>query len=363
MADKKYFRKSFRYDGKKYDVYGKTEKEAMEKLIDLKSSLKRGENTINGNMTVDAWFQQWFETYKVPSGITPFSLRSYSDTYKNHIGPAIGKMKLKNVNEIHLQKIMNSKAGMSYSFVSQLRITIKAMFSKARSTRLITFDPSENLVLPAYAKGTRRSITKEEREHILAVAETHRGGLWVLTMLYAGLRPGETIALLWEDVDFEKNEIHVNKAKEGGSNRIKTTKTPAGIRDIPMHSELRKRMWAARGMPKANVFQTLAGNPLNMNSVKRLWTNFKREVDIHMGAKVVRNKVVESVIAEDLTPYCFRHTFCTDLERAGVPINIAKELMGHSSIAITANIYTHKDAETLHQNMEKLEALTVKTPG
>ena len=53
-------------------------------------------------------------------------------------------------------------------------------------------------------------------------------------------------------------------------------------------------------------------------------------------------------------PYCLRHTFCTDLRRAGVPINVAKELMGHANISVTANIYTHRDQKVLHSNMAKL---------
>ena len=74
-----------------------------------------------------------------------------------------------------------------------------------------------------------------------------------------------------------------------------------------------------------------------------------------MGAKVYRNKIVESVVAPDLTPYCLRHTFCTDLQRAGVVFNVAKELMGHSDVSVTANIYTHKDNGVLHAGIALLE--------
>lgn len=69
------------------------------------------------------------------------------------------------------------------------------------------------------------------------------------------------------------------------------------------------------------------------------------------GAKVYRNQVVEHGEPDELwntlTPYCLRHTYCTDLQDAGVPINIAKYLMGHSDITVTANIYTHKTDNTL----------------
>ncbi len=54
--------------------------------------------------------------------------------------------------------------------------------------------------------------------------------------------------------------------------------------------------------------------------------------------------------------YCLRHTFATDLQRAGVPLNVAKELMGHSDITVTANVYTHRDNAVLHAGIAALDA-------
>lgn len=75
-----------------------------------------------------------------------------------------------------------------------------------------------------------------------------------------------------------------------------------------------------------------------------MWRACKRAMDLELGAETVRNQIQEHKVAADLTPYCLRHTFCTDLQAAGVPINVAKDLMGHSDIDITANIYTHRTA-------------------
>lgn len=355
MAKKySYVRKTMTFEGKRYEVTGKTEQEALEKLAELKVALQRGERVIRADSTVDRWFQEWMDLYKRPAGLTPKSLGMYDEKYRNYIKPAIGAMKLKDVKEVHLQRILNGQAGMSYSHVSKLRLVLQEMFSKARKTRLLVYDPSEDLKLPAVTRGTNRSITEEERAHILQLARTHRSGLWVLTILYSGMRPGETAALFWRDVDFERNEIHISKALESGMDRIKATKTAAGVRDVPIHMELRKRLLEVRGEPDQPVFPTGSGGPQNHKSLRRLWDSFARDLDIRMGATVYRNKIVESVIAQDLTPYCLRHTFCTDLQRAGVPINVAKELMGHSDIAVTANIYTHKDAAVLHENMVRL---------
>ncbi len=351
----KYFRKTARFNGKKYEATGKTELEAMTKLAEKLAAAKRGEETIGGSMTVDAWFREWLATYKEPKGLTKKSLRMYTEKYTRYIGPRVGRMKMKDVKDTHLQKIMNEQEGMSNSHARKVCQVLKGMFKRARQSRLIPYDPSELLDLPATTTGTHRSITDAERAAILEVAKTSRAGLWVLTLLYTGMRPGETAALTWNDVDFEHNEIHVHAARESGSGAIKEPKTAAGVRDIPIHSQLLPLLLAARGKPFSPVFITRAGNPQNENSLRRLWTSFRRELDIYMGAEVYRNKIVRSVISEDLKPYCLRHTFCTDLQRAGVPLNVAKELMGHADIQTTANIYTHRNQEVLHAGIALLD--------
>ncbi len=81
--------------------------------------------------------------------------------------PRIGSLRLVNVTDIHLQSILNTRAGKSYSHVKKLRDILKAIFRKARESRLIVYDPAEFLRLPKCTKGTRRSITELEREHFL----------------------------------------------------------------------------------------------------------------------------------------------------------------------------------------------------
>lgn len=358
-----YIRKTARYSGKKYEATGKTELEAMTKLAEKIAAAKRGEETISGSMTVDTWYKQWKTLYKEPKGLTAKSLGMYDEKYTKYIKPRVGHMKLRDVRDAHLQKILNQQAGRSVSHVKKIRMVMQEMFKRARQSRLIIYDPAETLELPTVKEGRRRSITEEERKAILAVSEHHRSGLWILTLLYTGMRPGETAALTWADVDFAHNEIHVHAAKESGSTTIKGPKTAAGVRDIPIHSDLVWRLRAAQGRPFSPVFPTGAGNFQNENSMRRLWTGFKRDLDIYLGAKLERNKITESKVAPDLTPYCLRHTFCTDLQRAGVPLNVAKELMGHSDIQTTANIYTHRDSGTLHACIALLDGTGGKSGG
>ena len=361
MSD--YIRKTARWNGKKYEATGKTELEAMSKLAEKLAASKRGEDLVSGAMTVSAWYKQWIDLYKKPKGLTEKSLKMYDEKFNGYIRPAIGHMKLKDVKDVHLQRILNSQAGRSASHVKKIRMVLQEMFKRARQSRLIPYDPAELLELPTVKQGRRRSTTEEERAAILAVAERHRAGLWILTLLYTGMRPGETAALTWSDVDFDHNEIHVHAAKESGNRTIKGPKTASGVRDIPIHAALLPRLLAARGKPFSLVFPTKAGTVQNESSMRRMWNSFRTELDLQLGAKTKDGKIVESVVADDLTPYCLRHTFCTDLQRAGVPINNAKELMGHADIQTTANIYTHRDNATLHNSIALLDGSGGKPGG
>ena len=176
----RYVRKTARYNGKKYEGKGKTELEALTRLAEKLAAAKRGEELISGAMTVSAWYDQWKETYKEHKGLTAKSLGMYDEKWKKYIKPAIGHMKLRDVKDVHLQRILNAQAGMSASHVKKVRMVLQEMFKRARQSRLIPYDPAELLELPSCTQGARRSITEAERAAILAVAEVHRSGLWVL---------------------------------------------------------------------------------------------------------------------------------------------------------------------------------------
>lgn len=371
MSAKKYtyIRKTRTIDGKRYEVYGKTEKEAQQKLDALIVELANNGQKLDGSTTVRRWASQWLEIYINPRDATAKSLRMYREKLDTYILPAIGNMKIKDVRDVHLQRILN-KSNSSKSNVTKVRIVIRAMFRQARHSRLITFDPAEDLMLPKAPAGKRRSITDYEREHILAVAETHRSGLAVLLMLYCGLRPGEAAALQWSDVDLQRRQLHVFKAIESGNSQvIKAPKTDAGDRFIPIPAPLLARLQTIRHGPFDYVLIQPRGRSRHTESSMRcLWSSFKKALDIHMGAVVKGQTVLQHAYQihpmleseqqwAELKMYCLRHTYGTDLQRAGVPINVAKYLMGHTDIAVTGNIYTDTTPDVIDAAEVAMNAL------
>jgi len=337
--------------GKRYERKSSiSQREADRKADKLRKDLEDGVVGISKQMRVSAWAYEWLDTYKKPR----VGEKCYKD-HKRHIDkmivPQIGGLRLCEVTDIHLQKMLNEKAGYSFSDAKYLRDTIRAIFIKAKESRLITHNPAEFLTMPATTKGTHRSITDTEREHFLKVAETHNAGLMFKTMLYCGLRTGEVTALSWKDIDFGGHMLNVIAGMESGTNTLKAPKTAAGVRKVPIPDAIYHDLLERRGEPFQPIFtQETTGSRHTETSRAKVWRSFKKAMDDSMGAvwekrpakdgKMRLTKVL-SVVAPDLVPYCLRHTYCTDLQAKGVPLKVASYLMGHASISVTANIYTH----------------------
>lgn len=225
---------------------------------------------------------------------------------------------------------------------------INIQLRKAVKEELIKRNFAEDIVRPTYTEGKRRPITDEEREWFIETAQTHYAGPMVLTMLWCGLRPIEVRRMTWDWIDFESNVLTVGKSK---------TKAGTG-RKIPIPTELSTMLkkLKLKGYNDEYVFVKYNNHcEMDGNSFYQSWRNFLREVEIAHGAEVYRNQIVKHVLADDLEPYLLRHTFCTDCQAAGVPINVAKELMGHSDIQVTAKIYTHMVDEVFETNRQRLQ--------
>ena len=338
-----YFRHTWTFEGKRYSVRAKDEKDLWRKVAEKQRLLESGMITTTENTPVKKWFSDYLETYKRVS-VTPRTYEQLVAYCRNYIFPAIGNTRIKDVKPIDLQRIMNGCAGGSSSQANKRRNLIRGAFKQARIDRVIIYDPAEALQLPETKSGTHRAITTNERKHILEVCESHRAGLWVLFMLYTGARPSETRAALWQDIDFDRRIITLHSSK-----------TDFGDRRVPCPDVLYSRLSAAQG--EGYIFtQPTTGKPHTKTSMRQMWETFCRAVDVNMGAKTFRGAVVPetSVIANDLTPYCMRHTYATDLQTAGVPINVAREILGHKTIDMTSRIYTHLSDQAFTDAAEKI---------
>ncbi len=337
------------YNGVRIDLTASDPDELDEKVRQRKNEIDAGLSLHSAKITVKTWCEEWVNAYKVGKVSEPYckDIQNYLTSY---IYPDLGAMVLKDVRPIMIQKLLNKHSGKSMSLLTKLRAVLNDAFKQAIIDQYITVNPVSGIKLPKAKAGTHRALTDAETELMLRVCDKHYAGLWIKMMYYCGLRPQETATLTWGDIDETHKRINVKLALKK-SGKVGEPKTKSGIRAVPMPENYFAELVASRpaDADKNNlIFSTEGekntehgGKPLDHKAMLRRWTSIKREMDIAAGAKVERNKITASVIAPDLQLYCLRHTYCTNLMRAGVPINTAKSLMGHNDLRMIAKVYGH----------------------
>ena len=355
MARKEYVTKSFTFDGKRYFVYGKDPDEvgrkAAAKLALLKAGVKKKKAT---PLTVERWAKQWLRDYKYGT-VSDAWYDQMEGIINNYIIPEIGSYRLTNVMPKDIARMLNSHADLSKSHGQKIIQITRQIFDAAEENELIDKSPARHIKPPKFKeKEGYRTITDTERALTIKTAEKYPDeGLFFLIMLYTGCRPQEVCRLRMKDYDSEARILTVEQAlKADGSTGA--PKSRAGSREIPVPDVLCVKLDALKKKPNDLIVTSLQGRPLQKTSLKRLWGKFKRHMEIENGAETFRGAIVEPTLPEDLKPYCYRHTYCTDLQDAGVPVTVAFRLMGHANITITAEIYTHHSKQSFEDARDRI---------
>lgn len=336
-------------------VRGKTKREAEEKYAEAKR--QHGLGLSLGEMTVTEWAERWFKVYI--ANTSEGQQTQYRANLNWDILPAIGHMSIKDIRASHLQELLNGYKGGKKGTVSKIRQTLKRMFNDAELEGIIERNPTRRLELPELTVKTRRPLTPLERAVVYSVAQDHKCGAYVLTMLFCGLRRGETIALRVSDIDFEGRKIDVNKSLRlmGNVGFEKDTKSKAGIREVPIPDLLLPFLAAQCEDKESNdlVFPKSDGKHATGQTCRWWWQSFSRQCHIAAGAKVYRNKIeIEtSPFSDEITPHYMRHTYATDLYAAGVDEKAQKEFLGHASADIT-DVYRKMNETAFYRALEQL---------
>ena len=316
--DKKLYTSTFTFDGRRYYVRSAKSQRDADKRASVKlAELESGRVVLSSFTLVSTYMTEWLTTYQEPT-VSTAVFQAQKSLIDRLVIPNIGNLRLQDVRPLQLQKIINSQTNKSKNYYVKLRNLLKSVFSQAVKDRLLIDSPADKLELPKSTDGTHRSLTSQERNAVLYTADWHSFGLFVQTCLWCGLRPQEAAALRWEDIDQINHRIHIVRAlKADGS--IGETKSSAGRRIIPIPPQLWIRL-------------------------------------IHRIPCSGYVTIIQSTLSPDLTLYCMRHTYCTDLQAAGIPINVARDLMGHSDISLTAKIYTHMRDDIMDEAASKIAA-------
>lgn len=364
MAKRKDGRYVCKYKGKFF--YGATQREAQQKRDEYRRMIEAGIKEEAAGLTVKAYASRWVSTYKAHLTDGPYNTHvRMLNRFFDHDG--IGERRMQDIDTIDIQSFYNTAKGKSYSYICDMRDTIKGLFKYAVADRVIMYDPTIKATLPRGEKGTHRAITQHERDLITSL--DHRMRTAAMIMLYAGLRRGEVLALdIDRDVDFAEKTLTVCYAvryPDQQQPQLVDPKTEAGRRTIPLLDVLADELRGKHGLAITDT----DGKIMTQSAWSRCWESYLCKLSVleNGHAKRWHGKTKEhKAIIEgggsippwvdiNIRPHDLRHSYCTMLYDAGVDLKTAQKWMGHADADVTMKIYTHLTAEREKSASEALE--------
>ena len=353
-------------DGKQIQksIYGMSRKEVMEKLTKTLNDMNSGNYQAPTKIKVSAWLDTWFEIYKKPT-VKPKTLECYESIIRLHIKPSIGKIILRELKPEQIQKMYN-KIGdeLSPRMVELTHVTLHAALEQAMKNDLIFKNISEATTRPKKVKTEPRVLTVDEQQKFVRAIKGERTEAAFLLDLFSGLRLGEIVALRWKDIDFKNGLLKVNqtlcRVKNFDGNvkgktilSFDTPKTEKSKREIPLLNEVVISLRAHKARQSTEKLK--AGELYNDTGLV-----FCNEIGSPIDPRKFTDifyKLVEKSGIEKANVHAIRHTFATRGLENGIELKVMQELLGHSSIALTADTYSHVLKDKKREAINKLQCL------
>ncbi len=312
-------------NGKVKVVYGRT----MKDLEAAVRAVRREDDDgleVGDHTTVGQWAHTWLASYK--SQLRFATVRMYKNAYNNHIMAVLGMKELREVRPVHIRAVMSSVADKSESLQHKVLLTMRQLFQTARQNGLVSKDPTEGIKITPHARPNRKEyLTREESELLIHAVTEPRARAFCALCLYAGLRREEALGLQWADIG--PGRLVVARAMTFGTNQqlpVEDLKNRASARILPVPTPLQEVLDQTPRLSKY-VVPAANGADMTITAFRHLWEQVVSAVDF------------------EVRPHMLRHTYATTLYHAGVDLRTAQQLLGHATIQMTAQIYTHLEAE------------------
>lgn len=354
--------------GKRKTIYGKNLRELRKQFAKEIADNERFSN-IREEIILDKWFDKWMEVYKDKS-IRPNTKREYIHIYQKNISPYLGNKKINSLVKSDIQRLIDiaSDCGYAYERQNKIKVILKDMLQRAVEDNLVINNPVSGIKLRADKVIKAQALTLEEQQIFFDYCKNTFYDNLFNVAVNTGLRPGELFALQLSDINFEDGYIDVNKTlvyqkyltDEKKEFHVEPPKTKQSYRKVPMNSicrEYLKKQFdlkniVAKKRPKQQnkyLFVTKFNTPLN----SQIYSDAIRAV-------IRQINLVKSVDDQFLifSGHTFRHTFATRCFENGVDPKVVQAYLGHASIKMTMDLYTHVTDEKSAIDIEKIVPLS-----
>lgn len=333
-------------NGRRRSVSGKTKAEVQKKLREAQIALAQGRLVASPGQTVAQYLAGWLGT--VRHSLKPRTHEVYSLNV-NRVAPHVGRVRLDMLQPAHVQDCYNAllAGGLSARTVQQAHMVLHKALADAVRMDLVARNASEGASVPRPTHREMRTLTSDQLTLLFDATRGDRfSSLWVL-LSTTGLRVGEALGLQWGDVDLRARTLVVRRAlqrqRDGGlvfvepkTHQSRRTVQLGGLSCAALQEQherqaFEQRTAAAEWQDRDLVFCTAFGTPLDRGRIHLNWV------------AALRKSGLPQVRVHDL-----RHTAATIMLTEGVHPKVVQEMLGHSSISVTLDIYSHV-APTMHR--------------
>lgn len=280
-------------------------------------------------MRTGEWLNEWLQLRKAQ--LRPRTVEQYKRLIALHTVD-IQHRKLKKLKPEQVQRLLIGIADQGKTRTAeQVYVLLNTAFKCAVRLGRIERNPMDAVMRPAHRKKLHTVWSPEEQRAVMRVLRSDPYQLEMLLGLLCGLRRGEICGLMWSDVDLKAGILHIRRQRQRQSDGALHTvepKSAAGMREIPIPRALRAPL-AARAAIGGYV------TAVTPEALTRALQRVERRAGVqHIGL------------------HGLRHTMATNAVRAGVSLRVVQQLVGHSSFALTASVYTHPDEDMLRRAVD-----------
>lgn len=412
MAKKKtgLYKKTFVFEGKKYYAYGKTKKEATEAYWKKKQEVESGAYKKNSELSLDEYFERWEDARR--GTIKESTLRKQHFEYQNislcpidKNGKTFGSMLVKDIETQNIRDLQRNLSEMKrIEKHPQCQDPDRALYKTTSINALIRLlshilkDASFEKIIDSNPCTPVKDLKRREDEpkardthhRALTIKETDAfmecaAGTWYYNhykfLLNSGLRCGELGALKLSDIDWKNEIIYVQRSvtrSETGSRVIGSTpKTDSSNRKIPLTQELRDAITGQLELNKIAFGEGMIISIKNGGSgTSKTFLQKKQEELSELIFKSSENSILsDTVINRDIRRKCrnaeidrfsahaFRDTFATRAIENGMNPQTLKEILGHTSYAMTMDLYCHVLDDTKRREMDLVQTVSKTGTG
>lgn len=349
---------------KRHFVYGKTQAEVKAKLKEKRENTDLLGVENKGKYTLQEWVEFFLLNYK-KNEIKQTTLGTYMETYEKHIKDSkIGGILLNKLTSNHMQIYYNQKREVGYNAktIKHIHTIINSSLEKAVQLKFIHANVNKAVSLPKKQIYEAQVLSSEEVKKILDTAKADELYPIIIFTIYTGLRKGEVMALKWKNIDFEKREVTI----EGSLCRVPGERDAHGTRHYAYEIMEPKTQKSKRTIPLLDIaVEALLLQKERQEQIKErnkvLYVDedfvFARYDGRYLNQRAFMDDYhafLKRYKVSDVRFHDLRHTFASLLLDAGESPKIIQELLGHSTITTTMDIYAHVTKQGKLKTVERL---------